>query len=160
MARPAVAAFGGVLERTYFVRGSRSEPVIPVVFGTRVRPARGGVTSPFGERRGGHRHPGVDIDGSTGDPVVAAAAGTVEIAGRAPAGYSGYGILVVIDHGGGVHSLYAHLSAVAVHAGQVVVPGQRVGSIGATGEATGSHLHFEVRRGSTPINPLQWLAGR
>jgi len=160
----ARAAVAPATERVFAMRASRSEPAASVsatpVSVSRVRPVRGAVTSPFGERRGGHRHPGVDLDGNTGDPVVAAAPGTVLVAGRAPAGYSGYGILVIIDHGGGEQSMYAHLSAVAVHAGDVVAAGQRIGSVGATGEATGSHLHFEVHVGGRLVDPLRWLAGR
>ena len=160
--RPASAE---AAERVFVVRASRSSFDVATTTTTiagpaRVRPARGAVTSPFGERRGGHRHPGVDLDGNTGDPVVAAAAGRVVVAGSAPAGFHGYGLLVVLDHGGDVQSMYAHLSAVAVHAGDVVAAGQRIGSVGATGEATGSHLHFEVHVGGRLVDPLRWLAGR
>jgi murein DD-endopeptidase MepM/ murein hydrolase activator NlpD len=125
-----------------------------------VWPARGAITGWYGERRGGSSHPGTDIDGETGDPVVAAAAGTVAWAGSAPAGYSGYGIVVILDHGGDVQSLYAHLSAVAVAVGQPVRAGDRVGSMGSTGHSTGSHLHFEVRRGGAVTNPAAFLPAR
>ena len=74
-------------------------------------PAPGPITSPFGDHR---NHPGIDIDGETGDPVLAAGAGTVTMAGQAPGGFGGYGILVAIDHGDGLMTLYAHLSQVAV----------------------------------------------
>src|SRR4051812_12116207 len=72
-------------------------------------PAPGAITSPFGGRR---NHPGMDIDGVTGDPANAAEAGTVVLAGAAPSGYSGYGNVVEIDHGSGIATLYAHLSRV------------------------------------------------
>lgn len=127
--------------------------------GTFVRPARGAVTGVFGERRGAARHPGVDFDGDTGDRVLAAGAGTVALAGPAPAGYSGYGILVVLDHGGGVQTVYAHLSQTAVKPGMAVLAGERIGAIGTTGVVTGSHLHFEVRQGGVPVNPRHWLPG-
>ena len=120
-------------------------------------PAPGPITSPFGGRR---NHPGIDIDGVTGDPVVAAEAGTVVLAGTAPAGYSGYGNVVMIDHGGGLSTLYAHLSRVDVAMGQSVQQGQQIGAIGATGEATGDHLHFEVRVDNKPEDPVPWLAPR
>lgn len=127
--------------------------------GTLVRPARGAVTGVFGERRGRARHPGVDFDGATGDQVVAAGTGTVTLAGPAPAGYSGYGILVVVDHGGGVQTLYAHLSRTTVRRGMAVRAGEPIGAIGTTGVVTGSHLHFEVRRGGVAVNPKPWLPG-
>ena len=124
-----------------------------------VRPAKGVVTSLFGEKRGSARHPGIDFDGDTGDRVVAAAAGTVAMAGPAPAGYSGYGTIVVLDHGGGVQTLYAHLSKTRVSAGMAVLAGEDIGAIGTTGVVTGSHLHFEVRQGGAPVDPRPWLPG-
>jgi len=120
-------------------------------------PAPGAINSPFGGRR---HHPGIDIAGATGDPVVAAAAGTVVLAGMAPAGYAGYGNVVLVDHGQGVATLYAHLSRVDVAMGQAVTQGQLLGAIGATGEATGPHLHFEVRDGGHPVDPVPWLPTR
>ena len=120
-------------------------------------PAPGPITSPFGGRRG---HPGIDIDGVTGDPVVAAEAGTVVLAGAAPSGYSGYGNVVLIDHGGGIATLYAHLSRVDVAVGQPVQQGQQIGAIGATGAATGDHLHFEIRVDNKPSDPMAWLPPR
>lgn len=131
-------------------------PPVPEV----VWPARGALTGWWGERRGGHRHPGIDIDGNTGDPVVAAAAGTVAHAGPSPAGYSGYGTLVILAHGDGLTSIYAHLSGIAVRAGQEVTAGQRVGTVGTTGNVTGSHLHFELRRGGAAVDPAPWLPRR
>ena len=120
-------------------------------------PAPGKITSPFGD---GRNHPGIDIDGVTGDPVVAAGGGTVVMAGAAPAAYSGYGNLVMIDHGGGIATLYAHLSRVDVAMGQAVQQGQQIGAIGATGFATGDHLHFEVRVANKPVDPMPWLPSR
>ena len=147
-------------------RASRGAPrddpaTAPAIFdtGVRLRPARGAVTGSFGEGRSSHRHPGVDFDGETGDPVIAASAGVVEIAGFAGTGYSGYGRIVLIDHGNGVETLYAHLSAATVHPGQSVAAGERIGAIGTTGNVTGSHLHFEVHLGGRRVNPLAWLQG-
>ena len=120
-------------------------------------PAPGAITSPFG---GGRHHPGIDIDGVTGDPVTAAGTGTVVQAGAAPAGYSGYGNVVMIDHGGGIATLYAHLSRVDVALGQAVQQGHQIGAIGATGFATGDHLHFEVRVANAPVDPMPWLPAR
>jgi murein DD-endopeptidase MepM/ murein hydrolase activator NlpD len=127
--------------------------------GSLVRPARGAMTGWFGEGRRSHRHTGIDFDGETGDPVVSAGNGVVVHAGRAPDGYAGYGQMVLIDHGGGVTTLYAHLSRIRVSLGQAVRPGDDVGAIGTTGNVTGSHLHFEVRVGGQPVNPANWVAG-
>ena len=92
--------------------------------------------------------------------MVAAGGGTVVLAGWAPAAYAGYGMVVIIDHGSGVQTLSAHLSSVSVAAGQVVSAGERVGAVGTTGSVTGPHLHFEVRVGGTPVDPLHWLPSR
>lgn len=127
--------------------------------GTFLRPARGAVTGPFGERRGSRNHPGTDLDGNTGDPAFAAAPGIVAHAGAAPAGYSGYGTMVLIDHGNGVTTLYAHLSKLSVRAGSPVAAGEVVGAIGSTGNVTGSHLHFELRIDGRSVNPAPWFRG-
>ena len=120
-------------------------------------PAPGIITSPFGDHRG---HPGIDIDGITGDPVIAAGPGTVTGAGPAPQGFGGYGTIVAIDHGNGLSTLYAHLSRVDVATGQHVDVGQQIGLIGMTGIATGDHLHFEVRVLNVPVDPMLWLSNR
>jgi murein DD-endopeptidase MepM/ murein hydrolase activator NlpD len=125
-----------------------------------VWPARGAMTGWFGEGRRSHVHPGMDLDGETGDPVFAAGPGLVVAAGPAPAGYGGYGTTVIIDHGGATTTLYAHLSRVTVQAGQLVKAGDLVGAIGTTGSVTGSHLHFEVRLANVPVNPRNWLPPR
>ena len=108
-----------------------------------------GCTGWYGEPRWGrcaHYHDGLDIGGPTGVPVVAAAAGTVIYAGWRKRGTDGAagGIVVWISHGGTLYTTYNHLSGVTVKIGQHVTAGQRVGTIGATGAAVGSHLHFEV----------------
>ena len=127
--------------------------------GSMVRPARGAMTGWWGERRRSHRHAGIDFDGDTGDPVVSAGTGVVTHAGGAPAGYAGYGLMVVVDHGNGVSTLYAHLSRVRVVVGQAIAAGEDLGAMGTTGNVTGSHLHFEVRIGGAPVNPNAWVAG-
>ncbi len=116
-----------------------------------VRPVSGGVTSGFG-RRWGRAHTGVDLDGNTGDPIRAAKAGT--ILGVSCGG--GYGTCTVIDHGGGVTTLYAHMSRKVVSGGKVE-RGQLIGAVGCSGSCTGSHLHFEVRVNGTPQNPMKYL---
>lgn len=118
-------------------------------------PARGPITSPFGQRWG-RSHTGVDIDAPTESQVVAAQAGVVTQAGWNKA----YGISVTIDHGGGITTLYAHQSRVVVRAGQRVAQGQYLGNVGATGNVTGAHLHYEVLVGGVQRNPMAWLPGR
>jgi murein DD-endopeptidase MepM/ murein hydrolase activator NlpD len=121
-------------------------------------PASGPMTSSYGMRvhpvTGAHRlHAGLDIGAGYGQPIRAAAAGMVSYAGDV----SGYGSTVMVDHGGGVTTLYAHQSRVAVAAGQRVAAGQTLGSVGASGLATGPHLHFEVRVDGAPHDPAGWL---
>jgi len=121
-------------------------------------PARGRVTSGFGFRQHpifGTRemHTGIDIGAPTGSPVLAARAGRVTVAGYE----SGYGRLVVINHGDGVTTWYSHLSVIAVRVGQVVEYGEMVGQIGSTGFSTGPHLLFEIRVNGRPLDPLKYL---
>jgi septal ring factor EnvC (AmiA/AmiB activator) len=117
-----------------------------------VWPASGPVTSEYGPRWG-RMHEGIDIGAPTGAPVVAARAGRVSYVGR----MGGYGNLVLVDHGGGIVTAYAHLSAFAVSNGASVGAGQRIGSIGCTGSCTGPHLHFEVRVNGSARNPRGYL---
>ncbi len=115
------------------------------------------ITSPFGNRlhpilKVYKLHTGVDIAGSNcnGKPVVAAAAGTVIVAKYS----SSYGNYVVIDHGGGITTLYAHSSKLEVKAGDKVKAGQEIMKVGTTGYSTGPHLHFEVRENGTYVDPI------
>ena len=121
-------------------------------------PAPGPVTSPYGYRShpifGGRRlHTGVDIGAPYGATVVAAASGVVAYVGT----MSGYGNVVVVDHGGGIATTYNHLSGFAVSSGQRVSRSQAVASVGCTGYCTGPHLHFEVRIGGSPVDPMPYL---
>jgi murein DD-endopeptidase MepM/ murein hydrolase activator NlpD len=115
-------------------------------------PVSGPVTSGFGPRWG-RMHEGIDIAVPTGTPVVASAAGTVIVAGW----MGGYGNLVVIDHGGGVATAYAHNSGVAVGSGQAVAQGQAIAYAGSTGNSTGPHVHFELRVNGAAVDPLGYL---
>lgn len=133
------------------VAGVGSTPAVPSVGGF-VWPAAGPVTSEFGPRWG-RIHEGIDIGGGIGAPVVAARGGTVLSAGS----LGGYGNLVVIGHGGGIATAYAHLSSFNVGQGQAVGTGQPIGAIGCSGSCTGPHLHFEVRVGGVPQNPRRYL---
>lgn len=119
-------------------------------------PVSGDVSSPFGWRlspwgRGRQRHTGVDIRAEMGTPVRTSGAGEVVFAGRDS---GGYGSTVVIDHGRNVKTLYGHLSGIYVRKGQRVPRGTVVGAVGSTGRSTGAHLHYEVRVGNVPVDPL------
>lgn len=118
-------------------------------------PLDGPITSYYGQRWG-RMHSGIDIDGVSGAPVVASAPGTVVTAGYDD---GGYGNVVVIDHGGGLSSLYAHLSEVDLAVGDVVAAGDLVGAVGCTGNCFGDHLHFEIRINGAPVDPLPYLPG-
>ena len=114
-------------------------------------PVSGPVTSGFG-MRWGRMHEGIDISAASGTPVRAAGSGRVIIAGW----MGGYGNLVVIDHGRGLATAYAHLSSIWVGGGSVA-QGQSVGAVGCTGHCFGSHLHFEVRVNGSAVDPLGYL---
>lgn len=111
-------------------------------------------TDRFGPR-GPRFHSGLDFPAPRGAPVLAAAPGRVTHAGRAA---GGWGTLVVIDHGSGVRTWYAHLSATRARVGQSVAAGTLVGLVGASGQATGPHLHFEVRLRGAAVDPLSALS--
>ena len=115
-------------------------------------PVNGPITSPFG-MRWGKLHPGIDIGAPMGTPIKAAASGRVILAAYS----GGYGNLVVIDHGNGLATAYAHQSRIAVSVGQQVGQGQVIGYVGSTGYSTGPHLHFEVRVNGTPVDPMGYL---
>jgi murein DD-endopeptidase MepM/ murein hydrolase activator NlpD len=123
-------------------------------------PAVGFLSDRFGQRESFSElgeapfHAGVDIASACGNRVLASADGKVITADRLP----GYGNIVVIDHGFGISTRYAHLSAFSVELGQRVKRAQIIGLVGATGRATGPHLHYEVRVGGKPVNPLRYIA--
>ena len=115
-------------------------------------PVGGSVTSEFGSRWG-RLHAGIDISARTGTPIRAAKAGEVIMAGS----QGGYGNVVIVDHGGGLTTLYAHQSRIAARDGQQVAQGEILGYVGSTGHSTGPHLHFETRVGGSPQNPRRLL---
>jgi murein DD-endopeptidase MepM/ murein hydrolase activator NlpD len=98
-------------------------------------------------------HTGLDLTGETGNPVRAAANGTVTSAGWS----GGYGKVVDVDHGNGISTRYGHMSTIEVHVGQTVRSGQMLGRIGTTGRSTGPHLHYETRVGGKPVDPQRFL---
>jgi len=99
-------------------------------------------------------HLAIDIAAHAGTPVLAADAGTVVFAGWRN---NGGGLVVEIDHGNGIHTGYNHLGSIAVSVGQVVARGQRIASVGCTGDCTGPHVHFQVIVGGVLVNPLRYL---
>ena len=128
--------------------------------GGMIWPLSGPITSEFGWRThpifGTTRyHSGIDIGGDYGLPIQAAAAGTVTYAGE----ISGYGNAVIIDHGGGITTLYGHNDSLVVGEGQVVGQGQVIAWCGSTGNSTGPHCHFEVRENGEPVSPYGYLDG-
>lgn len=126
--------------------------------GRLIWPVRGPITSPFGTRMHPilhelRTHTGIDIGVASGTNIAAADSGTVIFAGWNDA----YGRMTVIDHGGGISTMYAHQSAQLVKVGDQVRQGQTIGKVGTTGWSTGPHLHFEVRINGNPVSPTNYL---
>ena len=115
-------------------------------------PLRGVLYARFGAK-GKERHDGIDLAAPAGTPVVVARAGTVLYAGE----QKGYGLIVIVDHGDDLITLYAHNRDLRVKTGQKVRDGQVVATVGQTGRTSGPYLHFEVRRKGLPVDPLQFL---
>lgn len=143
------------LARSQVERLSRTLTVVPIR-----KPMIGDLemTSGFGVRndpflRGPAMHTGLDFRAETGDPARATAAGTVTLAGW----NAGYGKMVEVDHGNGLATRYAHLSAIDVQVGDTIRIGQVVGKVGSTGRSTGPHLHYETRIDGDPVDPQKFL---
>jgi murein DD-endopeptidase MepM/ murein hydrolase activator NlpD len=133
----------------------RSQIRIPDVGVLTTEPVANSESSGFGWRDDPFRHrpkfhAGTDVRGKHGTPVLAAGDGVVKLARR----YGGYGNFIQVDHGGGVVTAYAHLQRFLVKPHDVVVAGQAIGQMGATGRTTGPHLHFEVRLDGRPVDPV------
>ena len=149
-ARQAAAARAAPTSTTSSSSGSSAPP--PASGGGWTWPASGPVTSEYGYRWG-RLHAGIDIGAPSGAPVYAARAGTVSYAGS----MSGYGNLILLNHGGGITTAYAHQSGFSVGVGASVSAGQQIGYVGSTGQSTGPHLHLEVRVNGSPQNPRGYL---
>lgn len=131
-----------------------------------LRPNQGEVSSGYGIRRyyngvfaKDYYHRGIDYAGGQGSAIVAPAAGRVVLIGRESQGFRVHGNCVGIDHGQGVESIYIHMSRIDVKEGDFVKPGQRIGAVGATGSATGPHLHWGVFVHSLAVDPTPWRTG-
>lgn len=137
------------------VKGTRTAPSRGT--GRFIWPLRGRITSPFGwrwTRYGREFHNGVDIAAPYGTPVRAADSGTVTFRGWR----GGYGRLIIIEHGNGYSTYYAHLSSYEVELGQAVEKGEVIGRVGSSGRSTGPHTHFEIRKNGEPVNPLNFFS--
>jgi murein DD-endopeptidase MepM/ murein hydrolase activator NlpD/Flp pilus assembly pilin Flp len=155
---------GDALAMVSEVLGSQCQPGLQMVFPGQqfapgeARPGEISLTWPASGRisqRSWACHHAIDVAAPLGVPIYAAAAGEVVVAGYTE--YPGYGRMVVIRHAGGYQTLYGHLSASYVRAGDHVAQGEVIGRMGSTGRSTGSHLHFEVSRGSWLLDPLAVL---
>jgi len=155
---------GDVFAMVSEVLGSQCQPGLQMVFaGQRFVPGEveaGGISLAWPasgriSQREWACHHAIDVAAPIGRPIYAAAAGEVVVAGYTE--YPGYGRMVVVRHAGGYQTLYGHLSASYVGAGDRVAKGEMIGRMGSTGRSTGSHLHFEVSSGSWLLDPLQVL---
>lgn len=135
----------GALSTTYASRNASSASPL------RINSGFGYRRDPFTRR--GRMHTGIDLKASYGDTVGTSLPGTISFAGVK----RGYGNVVVVDHGGGISTYYAHLAAITVSLGQPVDANQVIGLIGSTGRSTGPHLHYEVRANGRPLNPFATL---
>jgi murein DD-endopeptidase MepM/ murein hydrolase activator NlpD len=150
--RPATGGGGGGASVAAPAPAPAASPAPPASSGRLGFPAAGRVSSEFGQRWG-RLHAGIDIAAPTGTSIHAAGGGTVYFTGW----MGGYGNTVLIDHGGGLTTLYAHQSRIVANDGQRVERGQLIGYVGNTGNSTGPHLHFETRVNGSPQNPRNYL---
>lgn len=134
--------------KTYYTGGQlgvplKSEYRLSSPFGYRIHPITGKKKL----------HAGMDMAAPKGTPIYAAETGVVIVAQS----WSGYGNTVIIDHGGGLWTLYGHMSEILAKKGETVKKGSKIGLVGSTGQSTGNHLHFEVRKNSEPVDPVPYL---
>ena len=134
----------------------RTETPSPVPQGWPVSPNMAAISSGYGVPRGGSYHRGLDLAAPKGSAVIATAPGRVSFAGRS----GEFGRLVVIDHGDGWRTRYAHLKEISVKEGKRVDRGQIIGAVGKSGNATGFHLHYEVLHNGSRRNPEPYLSSR
>ncbi|MBT4289830.1 MAG: peptidoglycan DD-metalloendopeptidase family protein [Deltaproteobacteria bacterium] len=134
------------------VTKSSHKPVPRLQF---IWPAKGVISSGYGTRHG-RKHDGIDITKDNGRKIVASASGTIEFKGWK----KGYGKVLIINHGNGFKTLYAHNQTLYVDKNQYVNQGQKIAYMGSTGISSGIHLHFEIQKNGKPINPLRYLQAR
>jgi len=131
---------------------SSHKPVLRLQF---IWPAKGVISSGYGIRHG-RKHDGIDITKDNGRKIVASASGIVEFNGWK----KGYGKVLIINHGNGFRTLYAHNQTLYVNKKQYVNQGQKIAYMGSTGKSSGIHLHFEIQKNGKPVNPLRYLQAR
>lgn len=146
----------GITDHTDIEIGTRIKIPGTVITSGLIWPLPGKISSIYGPR-GGRFHWGIDIPAPKGTPIRAAADGLVIVSSINMKGYSGYGRVIVIDHGRGIKTLYAHTSKNDVQAGNCAKAGESIGRVGSTGRSTGNHLHFEIRKNGKAGNPLHYL---
>lgn len=134
------------------LKGTKTTSTAASTINAMAVPSRGSITSAFGQRWG-KMHEGIDIAGTTGDPIYAALDGKVTYAGWE----SGYGFVVKLSHNGNIQTIYGHCSKLDVKVGDNVKKGQVIAKVGSTGNSTGPHLHFEVRVNGKPENPAKYI---
>ena len=134
--------------------GGRPKTADSIPAGWPVDPHVASVSSAFGPRPGGSRHQGIDLSAPKGTPVRATAAGKVVVAEREGA----FGRTVVVDHGNGYRTRYAHLRRIVVDPGERVRDGEILGKVGKSGNASGFHLHYEITHDGAPVDPWPFMA--
>jgi len=147
------AAFVGILGSLACATGRRADESAAVPQGWPVPRDAAVITSDFGADRGRSRHQGIDLSAPSGTRVVATADGVVSTAER----WGDFGRVVVIDHGAGWRTRYAHLKSIKVKKGKRVKRGDVVGTVGRSGNATGNHLHYEIRHHGTAVDPRPYF---
>ena len=149
-----------MLPRSEFQTFQSIDPQEMIKARTMEWPADGLIYSAFNATRGKRRHGAIDIVNKKGTPIVAAAEGIVSVVANGGRNFSGYGKLVIIDHGKGVHTLYAHCDSTLVKIGQPVKRGELIATMGSTGSSSTNHVHFEVRVSGKKIDPLACIPER
>ena len=153
--RPVVPALGMPMPAMPPVIAAAPPPLMPSSPpGSFLWPVRGKVVSGYGAKADGLFNDGINVAAPHGTPVAAAADGTVAYVGDA---LGSYGNLVLVRHGGGMVTAYAHLATVGVKRGSLVRRGQTIGTVGSTGSADTAQLHFEIRRGTETLDPRRHL---
>jgi murein DD-endopeptidase MepM/ murein hydrolase activator NlpD len=151
-----IAKLNGIKYTDNIYTGQRL--IIPgMVDSNLIWPVRGNISSHYGKRESGRFHSGIDITAPEGTPIRAVADGWVLASAKRLNGYSGYGTVVILVHGDGITTLYAHNKRNHAKSGSCIKAGEVIAEVGESGNATGSHVHFEIRKTGYPVDPLSYL---